>query len=115
MEWTSFFLNWHKTVCSENDGRLYSNMSQEPFWPTTNFANKVPPFLVELSEEEEILAMMFGEGFPDLPRLFGLAAKDMGISNGSMDSVEEIRVRDFRADIEANQFFIIGTEPITMR
>ncbi|KAJ6766202.1 hypothetical protein OIU79_022210 [Salix purpurea] len=83
--------------------------------PTTNFANKVPPFLVELSEEEEILAMMFGEGFPDLPRLFGLVAKDMGISNGSMDGVEEIRVRNFRADIETNQFFIIGTEPITMR
>jgi hypothetical protein len=70
--------------------------------PAANFAHKVPPFLDELSEEEEILAMTFGEGFPDLPRFFGLVAKDMGISNGSMDGGEEFRVCDSRVEIETD-------------
>jgi len=82
---------------------------------TADFADKVLAFLSEVCEEEEILAMAFGEGVPDLPRFSGLVAKEGAISNRNIDGGEEIRVSDFFIKIESNQFLIIGVESITMR
>ncbi|KAJ6745703.1 hypothetical protein OIU74_028389 [Salix koriyanagi] len=96
-------------------------MIQEPFWSdfgfltTADFAGKLLASLIELCEEEEILAMAFGEGVPDLPRLPGLVAEEGAISNRNIDGGEVIRVSDFFVKIELNQFLIIGVEPITVR
>ena len=81
---------------------------------TADFAGKRLASLRELCEEEEILAMAFGEGVPDLPGISGLAPIEMAISNGNIEGGEDIRVSDFWVKIEADQFLIIRAEPKTL-